>query len=486
MHARELLAVLEGLGRPTVAVVGDFMLDSYVWGDAGRISPEAPVPVVHAGREEARAGGAGNVALNLQDLGAQALCFGATGRDRAGGELRQGLRQAGARIEGLQELEDRPTTQKIRILARSQQILRVDREQAGPLPAAAAAALLRELETAAWDAVILSDYGKGVLDPEFLRAVLRLARSRGAPALVDPKSPDFARYSGATVVTPNRSEAEAAAGRPLPDLEALGEAGETLRREHGLEALLVTLGPEGMLLLREGAPPLRVPTAARSVYDVTGAGDTVIATLALGLAAAVPWEAAVHLANRAAGLAVGRLGTATVGRAELLQDLRASGDQGKVLQAGDTEGLQAALSTCRREGLRVVFTNGCFDILHAGHVRYLQEARSLGDYLVVGLNDDASVRRLKGPERPFNPLEDRATVLAGLACVDLVVPFAEDTPEALIRRVCPDVLVKGSDWKDKGVVGADFVRSRGGEVRLVELLPGRSTSGLADRIRGRS
>jgi len=478
-----LAAALRGLGRPRVAVVGDFMLDHYIWGEAERISPEAPVPVVHARREEQRLGGAGNVAANLAALGAEVTCFGLLGRDQAGEAVLGLLQERGAVTDGLLREEGRPTVQKIRILARNQQMLRVDREDTRPLEAAER--LLEGLRETPWDALVASDYGKGALPVPLLQGLFALARERGAPVVVDPKGRDYGRYRGATAVTPNRREAEEALGRPLPDAAALAREGEELRRAAGTTALLVTLGAEGMFLLRESAPPLHVPTEARAVYDVTGAGDTVVAALAMALGGGLEWEVAVRLANAAAGLAVARVGTVAVGRTELLHHLEPVALAGKVLPLGDGAALEMAMGALRRRARRVVFTNGCFDLLHAGHVRFLQAACNLGDALVVGLNSDDSVRRLKGPDRPFNTLEDRAEILAALDCVDLVVPFAEDTPEELIRRVRPEVLVKGADYRDREVVGADFVRGIGGEVRLVELHPGRSTSGLAERIRGR-
>ncbi len=483
MNERELATALRGLGAPRVAVLGDCMLDRYIWGDAGRVSPEAPVPVVHARREEDRPGGAANVALNLAALGAQPACFGAVGADAMGATLRAALAAAGVDAGGLVSCPDRPTVQKIRIVARNQQMLRVDREDVKPLGAAQEAELGAALCAAPWDALVLSDYGKGVLTPSLCALALAEARRRGAPSVVDPKQKDFSWYRGATIVTPNRAEAEAAAGAPLGDAAALALAGERLRRAAELRLLLVTLGAEGMLLLREGQAPLQLPTAARQVFDVTGAGDTVVAMVAAGLGGGLPAEAAVRLANVAAGLKVAKVGTATVGREELLHALHAAGGD-KVLAADDFAGAAALAAGWRREGLRVVFTNGCFDLLHAGHVRYLQEARRCGEVLALGLNSDASVRRLKGEGRPFNPLADRAEVLAALACVDAVIPFTDDTPEELIRHLGPDVLVKGADWRDREVAGAAAVRARGGEVRFVELLPGRSTTSLAGKIRG--
>ncbi len=479
----ELIPALQGLGQPRVAVVGDFMLDRYLWGDANRVSPEAPVPVVHAHREEDRLGGAGNVVANLVGLGGEVLCFGALGADDSAQSMLQALQALGAQTDGMLLCSNRPTIQKIRVMARNQQMLRVDREQRHPLLATEEQQLLQSLSDSSWDVLVLSDYGKGCLSASLTQAVLAEAKRRGVPSLVDPKSPDFQRYCGATMLTPNRQEAELAAQSSLADVDALAREGERLRAEAGSQALLITLGAEGMFLLEEGQEPLHLPTAARQVYDVTGAGDTVVATLAMALGSGYAHALAVRLANASAGLAVAKVGTTAVGREELLHCLRVSTPAGKIFRVEDDQSLAEALAAFRLEGRRVVFTNGCFDILHAGHVRYLRAARGLGDVLVVGLNSDESVRSLKGEDRPFNTLQDRAEVLAGLECVDLVIPFAEDTPENLIRRIRPQVLVKGADWRGKGVAGAEFVEEVGGEVKFIDLLPGRSTTNLADRIR---
>lgn len=480
-----LIPVLQQLGNPRIAVIGDYMFDRYVWGEAARISPEAPVPVVHAHREEDRLGGAGNVVANLVELGAEVCCFGPVGNDAAGEHMAKALKELGADASGMVVCDDRPTIQKIRVMARNQQMLRVDREESQPINCAARESLLAALVASSWSAVVLSDYAKGCLGSELVTAVIAEAKRRNVPCLVDPKTEDFSRYAGATMVTPNRSEAERATAKPLTDLSALASEGEALRLSAGIGALLVTLGAEGMFLLSADQEPLHLPTAARQVYDVTGAGDTVIAALAIALADGLPHDVAVRLANAAAGLAVAKVGTTAVGREELLHELRASTPSGKVFGIADMDAVQAALAGFRREGRRIVFTNGCFDILHAGHVRYLTAARGLGDVLVLGLNSDASVGRLKGPERPFNVLDDRAEVLSALECVDMVVPFEADTPELLIRDIQPDILVKGADWRGKGVAGAEFVEQSGGEVQFIDLLPGRSTTGLADRIRSR-
>ncbi len=483
MTDRDLILLLQSLQSARIAVVGDFMVDRYVWGDALRVSPEAPVPVVHAQREDHRLGGAGNVVANICELGAHAFCVGVVGDDEAGGEMVDGLKAMGADADGMVTDSSRPTIQKIRVMARNQQMLRVDRETPAAIEDKVAAQLLQQLKQSEWQALVLSDYGKGTLPLPLMKDAIAEARRRGAPVLVDPKHRDFSRYQGATLITPNRAEAEAACGESLADMEALAVRGEALRKHAGIDALLITLGDQGMYLLEEGNPGLHLPTAARQVYDVTGAGDTVIAMLAVALAGGADLPGAVRLSNVAAGLAVAKVGTTAVGRNELEHQLRTASSENKIIAVDDEASLQSALATLRREGRPVVFTNGCFDILHAGHVRYLREARQLGDAMVLGLNDDDSVRRLKGAERPINNQWDRAEVLAGLECVDLVVLFAEDTPENLIRNICPDVLVKGADYKDKGVVGAEFVQDSGGEVRLIDLVPGRSTSAIVERIR---
>jgi len=482
MNERELLACVESLARPRVLIVGDLILDRYVWGTVERISPEAPIPVLAARQTEARLGGAGNVAANLRAMEAEVEILGIIGQDERGGGVTSLLRSIGADHEGVLALDGRPTTEKTRMLGSGAQMLRVDWEEARALSAGDAARLVEGIEArvARAGAVVLSDYGKGVLCQPVLAAVIAAARRAGVPCLVDPKGTDYARYAGATLLTPNRKEAEEALGRRLPAHEDLPAGARDLVRAAGVEAAVITLGPDGMYYLngpREG----HVSTAARAVFDVTGAGDTVIAHLALGLAAGLPFEACVHLANHAAGIVVGKSGAASVTRAELAAVLDVGPRAGGcVLEPAEVLRRRAEW---RAEKKRVVFTNGCFDILHAGHVAYLRAARAQGDALVVGVNDDASVRRLKGAERPINPLADRMTVLAALEMVDAVVSFPEDTPLALIQALTPDVLVKGEDWRDKGVVGREWVERHGGKVVLAPLLAGRSTSAIVTRMR---
>ena len=479
---RELLEVLANLGTPRVLIVGDLILDRYVTGSVERISPEAPIPVLAVKQREMRLGGAGNVAANLRAMEVEVEMLGLVGDDGYGRALRELLSAIGIDHSGVLTATDRPTTEKTRMTSGVQQILRVDIEESHPLPASLAEELLSGVEArvARAGAVILSDYGKGVLEETVIQRLIAAARHAGVPVLVDPKGSDYTRYRGATLVTPNKKEAEEALGRPIQALDEVPQAARDLIRVAELDATLITLGPDG-IFFRQGEHEGRVPAMARAVFDVTGAGDTVIAQLAVVLAAGHGLETAVRLANHAAGIVVGRSGAASVTREELRAVL---GDRRRTKSAIlAREELDGALAEWRAEGRRIVFTNGCFDILHAGHVAYLREARSRGDILIVGVNDDESVRRLKGPERPINRLEDRLTVLAALEMVDAVTSFAEDTPLEIVQAITPDVLVKGQDWEDKGVVGREWVEKHGGEVYLAPLLPGRSTTAVADRLK---
>ncbi len=485
---RPLPAVVRSLRRPVVAVVGDLILDRYIFGTVGRVSPEAPVHVVRAGSEEERPGGAGSVAALVTGLGARCRVAGIRGEDGSGDRLVALLRAAGADVRGVLKVRGRTTTVKTRIVARNasgfQQVLRVDREEDAPLRPSEARALAAAARRAVRgaDAVILSDYAKGALPDAVLGAVFREARRRRIPALVDPKRADFRGYRGASVVTPNRAETERAAGIPVRTLADAEKAGRRLAGALRLDAVLVTLDRDGMMLVPWKGKPVHVPTEPREVFDVTGAGDMVIAALAAGLGSGATLEESARLANVAAGIEVARFGVVPVSRDEILEAVHAHGGDPsrKVLGAA---ALRDALRARRARGERIVLTNGCFDLLHAGHLRYLAAARAEGDLLVVGLNSDASVRRLKGKGRPVVPWKERAEMLASLSCVDFVVGFGEETPERLVRSVDPHVLVKGEDWRTKGVVGRAWVESRGGRVVLARLVPGKSTTGLLERIR---
>jgi D-beta-D-heptose 7-phosphate kinase/D-beta-D-heptose 1-phosphate adenosyltransferase len=461
-----------------VLVAGDAMLDEYWFGDTGRISPEAPVPVVRARSAEQRPGGAANVALNVAALGARSVLTAVVGRDERGEQLARSLEQRGVRCELVRSAE-LPTIHKLRVLARSQQLLRIDAEQSLQSCAAELGAKFAHLLPQA-DAVVLSDYGKGTLSR--VGELIALTRAAETPALVDPKGTDFERYRGAYALTPNRSEFEAVVGACRDEADLLRK-GEALRAELELTLLLVTRGEQGMTLFEQGTEPLTLPTQAREVFDVTGAGDTVIALLGAGVAAGLAPADAAALANLGAGIVVGKIGVATASRSELQRALHAQGSGGRGLV--DLPELVALVAEAKARGERVVLTNGCFDILHAGHVSYLEEAKSCGDRLVVAVNDDDSVRRLKGATRPVNSLADRMAVLAGLASVDWVVPFSEDTPAELIAKVLPDVLVKGGDYRVEQIAGGDTVLRNGGEVRVLGFKPGRSTSALIDALRSR-
>ncbi|OYT79377.1 MAG: bifunctional heptose 7-phosphate kinase/heptose 1-phosphate adenyltransferase [Pseudomonas sp. PGPPP4] len=463
-----------------VLVVGDVMLDRYWHGTTSRISPEAPVPVVRVDQHEDRPGGAANVALNIAALGAPAYLVGVTGQDEAADALTDSLRAAHVQVR-FQRIAQQPTIVKLRIMSRHQQLIRVDFEEPFDTDPQALAS-----DTAAMLAgvkvLVLSDYGKGALKNH--QALIQLAKARNIPVLADPKGKDFSIYRGASLITPNLSEFEAIVGVCADDAELVAKGNELMARLD-LGALLVTRGEHGMTLLRPAQPALHLPARAREVFDVTGAGDTVISTLAAALAAGEDLPQAVGLANLAAGIVVGKLGTAAISAPELRRAVqRSEGSERGVLSL---EQLQLAIEDARAHGEKIVFTNGCFDILHAGHVTYLEQARAQGDRLIVAVNDDASVTRLKGPGRPINSVDRRMAVLAGLGAVDWVIPFSENTPERLLEQVRPDVLVKGGDYKSVDeVVGAQIVQGYGGEVRILGLVENSSTTAIVERIRNRT
>ncbi len=484
MDDRELRRILESLSRPRILIVGDLILDRYLTGDVSRISPEAPIPVLAAKHSEERLGGAGNVAANLRAAEAEVEIVGVLGDDDGAQSLRRMLKSQGVEVDGCYLDPSRPTTRKTRLVSGVQQMLRVDWEENEALSGDSSERLFDGIEArvAKADAVVLSDYGKGVLTEQSIARVVAAARKNGVPVLVDPKGTDYRRYRGATLVTPNRREAEMALGRAIATLEELPTAGAELISNAELDAAVITLGADGIYFLQSDGSSGRVPTMARAVFDVTGAGDTVIAWLALGLAAGVPLEGAVRLANQAAGIVVARRGAASVTRAELASGLvLPDAPLGGVIGSDE---LPALLADWRAKGKRIAFTNGCFDILHRGHVEYLRFAKSKGDVLLVGMNSDESVSRLKGPTRPVNPLADRMEVLAALDMVDAVVSFPEDTPAEIIEAVTPDALIKGEDWAEKGVVGREWVEQHGGEVHLAPLLAGRSTTAVLKRGAG--
>lgn len=462
--------------RARVLVFGDVMLDRYWTGPTSRISPEAPVPVVRIQDIENRAGGAGNVALNIATLGADVDLMGIAGNDDNGRVLADMLQQSRVSCHFLQH-PTHPTITKLRIMSRHQQLIRLDFEEAFD------ATDLSELygnfdqQVANAGVVILSDYGKGALsNPQRL---IDSARRSSVPVLVDPKGTDFERYRGATLITPNLSEFEAVVG-PAQDDETLVTKARSLIADYDLQAVLVTRSEKGMTLVQRDHAPFHLPTRAREVYDVTGAGDTVISVLAAALAAGQDMEQATVLANTAAGIVVGKLGTATASTEELRAELRSENQLGAGIF--DEQSLLLLVQEARARGETLVMTNGCFDIIHPGHVQYLKEAKALGDRLLVAVNSDESVARLKGPTRPVNPLDHRMAVLAGLASVDWVVPFGEDTPERLICSVLPDILVKGGDYKVEEIAGGQCVQANGGEVIILSFKDNCSTSAIVKKI----
>jgi len=482
MNPHELERLVANLGHPRVLIIGDLILDQYVSGDVMRISPEAPIPVLTARRSEERLGGACNVAANLVAMQAEVDVVGVLGDDGWGRKLRALLEEQKIETSGCVLDATRPTIQKTRMMSGSQQMLRVDNEDPRPIQGGALAAILKLLpeRVRRAQAVVLSDYGKGLLTPEVIRCAIDSARAAGVPLLVDPKGEDYARYRGATLITPNRKEAEQALGKRLPRLEDVQRGAQELLKLADLDAAVITLGAEGIHFANKQGQSGHVPARARAVFDVTGAGDTVIAQLGLYFAAGVDLGSAVFLANQAAALVVARLGTHAVDRSELRAALeQRHGHEGKVLRT--LEELDRQLAAWRKAGQRIAFTNGVFDVLHVGHVSYLRFAKSYGDVLIVGVNEDASVKRLKGPTRPVNPLADRMEVLAALEMVDAVCSFGEDTPKNIVERVSPNVLIKGADWAEKGVVGREWVEAHGGQVVLAPLVDGKSTTGILER-----
>jgi D-beta-D-heptose 7-phosphate kinase/D-beta-D-heptose 1-phosphate adenosyltransferase len=466
------------------------MLDQYLYGDAERVSPEAPVPILRVVEREQRAGGSGSVAANLIALGLSVSCHGVVGDDPGGRTLLEKLAGTGADVDGLRQSGDRPTTTKTRVVGLAQhrhrqQLLRIDEEHTDPLDAAARRALLEgfEKELAGCDLVCLQDYAKGVVDAEVSRRTITAARKAGKPVLVDPATLNsYEKYRGATLITPNRNEFRLVTGEDCKDIESIGRLARAMAEDLELDALVVTLDRDGSMLARRDRPPAHIATKIRAVYDNTGAGDAVLAMLAGAMAAGGTLEQAVHLANLAGGLEVEKFGCVPIERSEVIADLRLD-HQAQIGKLRTAEQLVAELKLLRDRGQRIVFTNGCFDLLHPGHIDFLSRCRALGGVLVVGLNSDASVRMLnKGTNRPFLSEEDRAGMLAALNDVDFVVIFDEPDPETLLRELRPDVLVKGEDWADKGVVGREFVESYGGRVELLPLLKGYSTTELARRI----
>lgn len=472
----------------TVLCVGDVMLDRFLYGRMERISPEAPVPVLLLDARREMPGGAGNVASNILSLGGRAVLVGLTGQDEAGATLRGAL----AGRAGLQDATCispvRPTICKTRFIAAHQQVVRVDEESRAGIDAQEAESLCAAITAHMGNAqaVVVSDYGKGVCSPAVLEHLFAQARHFGVPVFVDPKSTDYSLYRGAACITPNARELAVASAMPVESEAQVEAAARTVMERAEAQAILATRSEKGMMLVRRNGPALSVPARAREVFDVSGAGDTVIATMALAVGAGMSFEQAMRVANAAAGVVVGKLGTATADIGEVLRELDdqdALGDgDGSTASLLSLEAMRAQVDRWRARGLKVGFTNGCFDILHPGHVSLLAQARAACDRLVVALNTDASVRRLKGETRPVNTLEARATVMGALRMVDAVVAFDADTPLETIRALMPDVLVKGADYTAETVVGADLVLGAGGRLVLADLRQGHSTTAIIGRV----
>ena len=466
---------------PKILVLGDLMIDHYLWGSCERISPEAPVQVVDIAKETTVLGGAGNVINNLKALGADVSVAGVIGDDDNGEELREMLREIDVDTQNLITQRERKTSKKSRVIAVSQQILRYDKESKDAITHESVEKILDSVKEniQEYDALILSDYGKGVLTDELCQAVIKLANENSVKVLVDPKGSDFSKYRGAYLLTPNKKEAQLATGIDIKDDASLQEALLQLKSECDLDISLITLSEDGIAIFDTELK--KFPTVAKEVFDVTGAGDTVIASIAYALSAGKSIDETAQFANLAAGVVVGKIGSATVTIDEIEEyeaSLHKSTSDAHIKTFAEIDEI---VQRYKKNGKKVVFTNGCFDILHVGHVKYLQIAKSFGDVLIVGLNSDASVSRLKGPTRPVNVAEDRAYLLAALEAVDFVVPFEEDTPYELIKMIAPDVLVKGGDYEGKAVVGTEFAK----ELKLVDFVDGKSTTKTIEKIQGK-
>ncbi len=461
-----------------IAVIGDLMIDHYIWGKCERISPEAPVQVVEISKENSVLGGAGNVINNLKALECEVSVYTVLGDDTNANYTKKLLEEIGTDSHTIINQKDRITTKKSRVIASNQQIIRFDDETKEDISLGSQYELLTKLSENifSYDIILLSDYGKGVLTTNFTKDIIALAIAHNTPVLVDPKGLDYSKYKGATLLTPNKNEASLATNIEIVNHETLKTAGFKLKNELELQYGIITLSEEGIAIFEEEMQI--IPTVSREVYDVTGAGDTVLASLGIALSSGLNITQACKFANKAAAVVVAKVGSATATLNEI-EEYEHSLNKGQAeSKIKDFEQIERISKRLRAQGRKVIFTNGCFDILHRGHASYLQQSKALGDFLIIGLNSDESIRRLKGETRPVNDLEDRAFLLAALESVDYVVPFTEDTPYELIKRILPDVLVKGADYKDKEVVGSDIAK----RVKLIRFVEGKSTSLLIKKI----
>ena len=482
---QELTAALTKFIGTRILVIGDLMLDEYLWGHVERISQEAPVQVVDVIKEECLLGGAGNVIKNLVSLGAKVYISSVVDEKETGKLILNELKKFGVVVEGVFKEPTKISSRKTRVLSfdKHQQILRIDRETNYSISQKNEENILSYVKSNinSCEVVILSDYMKGVLTDNLLKDIINFANASKKPVIIDPKGKDFTKYKNATLITPNKKEAESVLDMRILDEAALRIAGKKLLSKFNTEAILITLGKDGMTLIEKDNLITHIPVEEKEVYDITGAGDTVISVVGLGIASGLALKKAIEIANIAAGIVVGKIGTAAVTIQEIIDYMlqRNIYFNSKILKQPV---LTAIVEEKKKNGSRIVFTNGCFDILHAGHTGFLQKAKMLGDVLIVGLNSDESVRRLKGNNRPIIPMKERAAILSSLSCVDYITVFDEDTPIKLMEAIKPDILVKGNDYKIEEVVGKDIVESYGGRVELIKLVDGISTSSIIDRI----
>ena len=473
---KRLAKLLDDISSASVIVTGDVMLDEYIIGDSKRISPEAPEPIITEQERRYIPGGAANVAVNITSLGAQAHLFGVVGDDTEGKQFRKLLIESGVDDSGIKTVKERPTTRKTRLIARGNQVLRVDRETTADIENPVEKQLIENILQLSEDVVIISDYAKGTVTQGLVKALT----DAGKCVIVDPKSSDLRKYSNTYIVTPNLSELSAAAGIGKLSPDEIEKPARRLMKDFNISNILITLGPEGMALIEKNAPLYHIHARSREVYDVTGAGDTVIAALAAAVAGGTSLTDACYVANIAAGIVVGKHQTAAATPDEIMDYAFGLSASDKIV---DPETLLGRVRELKESDKKIVFTNGCFDLLHVGHINFLNEARGLGDVLVVGLNTDRSVRALKGPNRPILPQEERSHLLAALECVDFVILFDDDTPINIIKEVRPDFLVKGSDYTKEKVVGHDIVESYGGKIILISLVDNVSTTSIINRIK---
>lgn len=473
---------------PRIAIIGDIILDEYLDGNVSRISPEAPVPIHHVKASSHSPGGAANAARNISLSGGEAHLFGSCGIDESSKILFELLQKDKVHTDHIISLKNRPTHRKTRISSSNQQILRIDWERIEPLEASNQDILFKSLSKERWDAILISDYGKGLLPKELLKKIFEFSNQYKIPSIVDPKGKDFSRYRGCTIMTPNLKECYQALNLDENSMLSGKSLGERLQKTFGLQDILVTMGAEGMVYVpyEKEKNAVYEKTRAKEVYDVSGAGDTVAALLTLGLASKEKTEDILAITNLGAAIVVGKWGTQAVSIEELGEALQLEKENStkklsKIFEEKEREQLKNILK--EKEGQKIVFTNGCFDILHAGHVDYLKKSKELGDLLVVGVNTDESIKKLKGPERPINELKHRLQILEALECIDYIIPFSENTPLELIQTLSPQVLVKGADYREEDIVGGKSVQSKGGEIKTIELVPGLSSSHLIQKIK---